>query len=366
MMNRYSSFRHMISQSINLKKIFLCCCSGISRPIFLSVLLITASFCHSSTTGNRDEDGALPPEEYGALSESDDTNNANDPSANKAYATDLPYDLSDPDKKYTLPKSLREVSGLAYYLNGEILCVQDEKANVYTFDLEKEEVTSTFDFGKNGDYEDVTVAGTTVYVIRSDGKIFEIEDFASEDPDVKDHKTTLSAKNNTEGLTYDPASNALLITCKESPAAKKSEPYKGFRAVYQFDLKEKDLVLKPYILVDLDRLDIHRKISSFGDFFLRIALRLHLIESKTSFYPSAIAIHPFRNEIYMISSRGKILLTLDRKGNVLDLEDLDPKTFRQPEGICFSPEGDLFISNEGKGGKGTILRFNYRPAEGGL
>jgi hypothetical protein len=65
----------------------------------------------------------------------------------------------------------------------------------------------------------------------------------------------------------------------------------------------------------------------------------------------------------MISSRGKILLILDRQGNVLHLVDLDPKTFRQPEGMCFSPAGDLFISNEGKGGKGTILRFNYRPAK---
>ena len=48
---------------------------------------------------------------------------------------------------------------------------------------------------------------------------------------------------------------------------------------------------------------------------------------------------------------------------VLDVKELDPNEFRQPEGICFSPSGDMFISSEGQGGKGYILEFELHEKE---
>jgi hypothetical protein len=45
------------------------------------------------------------------------------------------------------------------------------------------------------------------------------------------------------------------------------------------------------------------------------------------------------------------------------MTEFDKKLFRQPEGICFKPNGDLFISNEGDGGKAKILKFKYRPQD---
>ena len=54
---------------------------------------------------------------------------------------------------------------------------------------------------------------------------------------------------------------------------------------------------------------------------------------------------------------------VNRKGKILDLQDLDTEIFSQPEGICFSPSGDLFISNEGKGRKGYILKFGLHNKE---
>jgi sugar lactone lactonase YvrE len=36
---------------------------------------------------------------------------------------------------------------------------------------------------------------------------------------------------------------------------------------------------------------------------------------------------------------------------------LNRKLFPQPEGICFSPDGKLFISTEGKGQPGKIMLF---------
>lgn len=52
-----------------------------------------------------------------------------------------------------------------------------------------------------------------------------------------------------------------------------------------------------------------------------------------------------------------ILIILNRRSKVLNVKELDQKIFQQPEGICFSPTGDMFISNEDRGEKGYILKF---------
>jgi uncharacterized protein YjiK len=267
------------------------------------------------------------------------------------------YDLENPDGKYKLPSYLEEISGLSYYGKGKIACVQDEKAMVYVLNLEKEKISKSFDFGDDGDYEDIVVVDKTAYVLKNNGNIYRIEDFRKKDRKVKKFNTPLKEKNDTEGITFDPVTNGLLIACKGSPSIEKENRFEGYKAIYRFDLEEEELDRAPLFLVDLNRLDSYKDHTVFEKLSIRVAKRLGLIESETSFQPSGIAIHPANGEIYIISSVGKLLIVLDRQGKVRDLRELDPKIFRQPEGICFSSSGELFISNEGQGGKGYILYF---------
>jgi hypothetical protein len=164
---------------------------------------------------------------------------------------------------------------------------------------------------------------------------------------------------------YDKFSNSLFIACKGSPAVEKHKLYEGNKAIYRFDLEEMKLDKKPDILVDVNSLDSYKHYGLFKELSLWIAKKLLLIESETSFHPSGIAMHPIHDEIYLISNIGKILVILDKYGKVLNVQDLNIKIFRQPEGICFSPSGDLFIANEGeaKGGTGYILKFNLQTGE---
>jgi len=275
----------------------------------------------------------------------------------------FPYDLDNPDERYELPGSLTEISGLAYYKNDRILCVQDEKANIYVYNINKKEIESIYDFGKDGDYEGIALAGQTAYVIRSDGKIFEVENFDSENKKVKEHKTPLSANNDTEGLTYDSFSNSLYIACKGSPSVEKDNHYEGTKAIYQFSLEKMKLDKEPAFQIDLNRLDSYMNDDLLKEFSLRIAKKLQLIESGTNFQPSGLAIHPIHDRIYLLSNIGKMLIILNRQGKVTDLQKLNMKIFRQPEGICFSPTGDLFIASEGDGGKGYILKFKLHADE---
>jgi hypothetical protein len=268
------------------------------------------------------------------------------------------YDLGSPVARYKLPAYLEEISGLSYYGNGKIACIQDEKANIYIWNLEKEKIIDKYEFGDDADYEDIVVVGKTAYILRNNGHIYRIKNFKKKDRKVKKYKTELKEKNDCEGMAFDPTANALLIACKGSPSIEKENSYEGYKAIYQFDLEEEKLVTRPHFLIDLDRLDNYMDRSRFNKLSVRVAKSLHLIESETSFKPSGIAIHPLDGEIYIISSVGKLLIILNSDGKVQDVRELDPKIFRQPEGICFSPAGEMFISNEGQGGKGYILKFD--------
>ena len=300
------------------------------RMLALVVCTMLLSFCKSGSPG------MVPP--------------AEDPFA---------YDLERQDAKYKLPDYLEEISGLSYIGKEKIACVQDEKAMIYVLNLDQEKIVKEYDFGKDADYEDIAVVDKTAYVLRNDGDIYRIRDYRKKDRDTKKFETPLREKNDTEGLAYDPLTSSLLVACKGSPSIDKDRPYEGYKAIYAFDLNREELIEEPRFLIDLDRLDSYKDQNAFSKFSLRVAKRLRLIESETSFQPSGLAIHPIYGDIYIISSVGKLLIILDRHGKVQDVKELNPVKFRQPEGICFSPSGDMYISNEGQGGKGYILKFEF-------
>ena len=62
--------------------------------------------------------------------------------------------------------------------------------------------------------------------------------------------------------------------------------------------------------------------------------------------PSAIGIHPTINDIFIADGPKSRLLIMNKSGSIKELVALG-KTFAQHEGITFSPEREIFISNEG-------------------
>jgi len=323
--------------SIKIRIFYIPIAAIIKRLILLTICLLYLSFCDSSRS----------PQQGGTV-------NAMSFSADR-YS--FPYALENPDKNYKLPSYLEEISGLSYYSEEKLACIQDEKANIYILKLGKKLDISKYDFGKDGDYEGIAIVKKTAYVIRNDGRIFRVRDFTKDDIKTKQYKTPLSDKNDTEGLEFDQLSNSLLIACKGSPSIKNEDSHSGNRAVYRFDLDNKELAKKPFLLINLDKLDNYKDESSFTKFSRQLAKTFRLADSKTPFQPSGIAIHPLNGDIYLISSIGKLLIVMNRSGKILYIHDLDANLFRQPEGICFSPSGVLYISNEGQGGKGYILKF---------
>ncbi len=81
------------------------------------------------------------------------------------------------EKKWELPKILREVSGIAHMGNNKIACVQDEDGIIFIYDLVSSRIEEEIEFAGAGDYEGISLVGETAYVLRSDGTIFEVTNF---------------------------------------------------------------------------------------------------------------------------------------------------------------------------------------------
>ena len=268
----------------------------------------------------------------------------------------FPYNLSLPDQKQKLPKVLTEISGLDFLAGPLFACIQDEKANVYIYNWETDEITSNVDFGKNGDFEDIEVVGKEIWTIRSDGNLYQITNFNAKEQETTKYETHLSTSNDVEGLSLDASKENLLLACKGS-AAKGSE-WINYKAVYSFNLASKTLSKEPVFAVSLD--ELAKKIEGYkgSETYNKIAEFFNPSSGNPTFQPSGIDVHPTTKEIYLIATAGKLLLVLNPKGDkVIHIEPLDSDVFKQPEGICFTANGDLYISNEGRGGKGNILKF---------
>ena len=265
------------------------------------------------------------------------------------------YNLSNPDKIYHLPHGLHEISGITELDASSIACIQDEFGILYIYDLKKEEIKEQYYFHHDGDYEGITRVSNTVYILRSDGKLFEVANYKLGKVETVSYDTGIPANNN-EGLCYDSEGNRLLIAPK-GQVGKKSET-RDLRYIYAFDLNTKKLKSKPVFVFDL---------SIIKKFALENKINVPIDKGKSGdknkpvieFRTSAIGIHPITNKLYVLSGMEQLLLVFDMKGNIEYMEKLDPDLYNQPEGITFLSNGDMLISNESKKKKPFIVRCNY-------
>ena len=269
----------------------------------------------------------------------------------------FPYDLNNPERKYYLPDILMEVSGNALLNERIMICIQDEEGDLFYYDLDEGRLLKRVDFGKDADYEDVVLAENEVFVLRSNGTIYRLREFENEETvRTKEIKTRLSKKNNCEGLCYDPVENRLLIALKGDPEVHDDQDFDGYKAIYSFDLDDEKVSKKPAYLIDLSKIKDLENASLYEKISHRIAETFEE-SGDIRFQPSAIAIHPLTDHIYILASVGKAIIVMDRAGEMIHVEKLDKWQFVQPEGMTFSPDGTLYISSEGDGGNGKLMRF---------
>ncbi len=222
--------------------------------------------------------------------------------------------------KVSLQEDLEEISGLTYYKDGLFLAVQDELGIIYVLDETTGQIKESFNFGKKGDYEGITLVNNTAIVLRSDGDLF-----------TYDLKTKVSDKLKNpyakdfefEGLCYNQAKHQLILSCKSAHKSKLDKQM----LFYGYDLTTNTWIKDPIYRIN------KKEIEDMAGFDLKTVKA------------SGIVQHPVNQDFYIVASLGALLIQVDKHfklKRIIPLHD----NFNQPEGITINSKGDLVISNE--------------------
>lgn len=157
---------------------------------------------------------------------------------------------------------------------------------------------------------------------------------------------------------YDAEKNQLLLACKGSPNITiQKEKSKGKKNVFGWSIANQKLIEAPILtIMDDDMLEF---LKTNFDGLSKSKMKKYKKRVK-SFSPSGIAFNPTDGMYYLISSVGKLLFVLDQNSIIQHIEFLDNTYFAQPEGICFGPQNELYISNEGRGLIAKLLKFDSK------
>jgi hypothetical protein len=238
----------------------------------------------------------------------------------KLYKSPACYDLNNP-YVIKLPSELDEISGLAYYGKDNSLFVQsDEKGCLYKIFLNKPTDIRKWKFSHKKDYEDIVLHDSAFYILNSNGDLVSLR-FLNDSIVSQEFKFPGNGKNEFESLYYDDKLDKLVLICKDCEDDKKTTS-----STYTFDMHQ----------------------SAYNSAFTINTKDIAALAGPdmAKFKPSGAAINPSTGELYILSSINKLLVVADRNGAVKKAYPLNPKIFVHPEGIAFTPTGNLFISNE--------------------
>lgn len=264
------------------------------------------------------------------------------------------FDLNNPEERIKLPTKLKEISGITFLSKNKIACIQDEKGTVFIYDIHKDKLYESIDFGGDKDYEGIANVNDTIFVLRSNGDIYEIDSLEANGVEAIIHHTFLSKVNNCEGICYDSNHHRLLIACKGQPEKGSAKKYE--KAVYSFDLSTRTMSEEPVLIFDPEKIvEAAKSASRYSS--------LEHFNGEDLFEPSEIAIDPTTGNFFILSAVGKRLAVFSTSGQLICATNLDPAIFKQPEGLAFSSVGDLFISDEGKNGKGNLVVIKRTNSE---
>ncbi|MGN6392286.1 MAG: esterase-like activity of phytase family protein [Gemmatimonadales bacterium] len=248
------------------------------------------------------------------------------------------YDLHGrPDDRWTLPKALNEISGLAME-SGRLYAQNDEKAIVFQLDPASHRIVSRFALGQpavRGDSEAIVVVGQRVFLTTSDGDVL-IAPIGEDGASVAylRYATGIGKSCEIEGMAWDPGERTLLFACKTPRVA----ALVGRLTVFAWSPERRGA---PVIRFSVPR----DQIADLG---------------REPIHPSELLRDPATGHLLLLAARACALIELSAGGEVLAVARLKRVWHRQAEGLALAPDGSLLVADEAAGDHPTLT--TYRPS----
>lgn len=250
-------------------------------------------------------------------------------------------DKSKPVAEWIMPPELREISGMALTADGRVLAHDDEVSKIYVIDPRKGILLKSFTLGTGmrGDFESITVAGSDIYMLASNGTLFEFQegaDGAGVPYSAIDLHTGKECE--FESMVYQADSNWLVMPCKT--AGKKMDEHKLI--IYRWKLGAPDSERLSMISVPFSQLVGNNKWKTLR--------------------PSDITIDPTTGNFVMIASHEGALVETTPDWQLVRAEGL-PHGHNQPEGIVITRDSIMMISDEATRKPASITLYRWHPSQ---
>ena len=244
-----------------------------------------------------------------------------------------------PVAEWIMPPELREISGLALTARGTVLTHDDNVGRVYEIDPRTGILLKGFSLagGVRGDFEAITIAGTDIYLMRSNGKIYKFKEGADASQVAYSvYDTGLGKECEFESMAFEADSSRLVMVCKKFLDKRAPKEVLMFHVPLPFG----------------DRSAISA---------VHVAIKDVIGSNKwKNFHPSDVNIDPFTKNYVIVASHEKGLIEVTPDGEVVRSEPL-PGDHRQPEGVAITPDSLLLVSDEANVKPPAITLYRWRP-----
>jgi uncharacterized protein YjiK len=239
--------------------------------------------------------------------------------------------------RWVMPRSLDELSGIALTGDGRLLAQSDERAQISEIDYRRGIVTKQFLVGHptlKGDLEGITIANGIVFLLASNGTLYEFREGANgERVDYTTHDTRLGKECEFEGVAFDSTLNSLVLACKHVGL----KHLKNSLVLYRWRLDGKGHRLSR-LTVPLEGI-----LKSLGE---------------KELHPSDITIDPLTGNYLLIASIEKSMVEITPAGQLVFARKL-PGDHDQAEAVAVTNDSILIIGDEAKHRPAVITLYRW-------
>jgi hypothetical protein len=230
-------------------------------------------------------------------------------------------------RSWVLPEQLRRVTGFDFVGRTRVAFVHENTGSIFLFNLATRKLEKEIPFAPPGDYQSISLVGSTAYIISADGRVLQIKNFMSSKRSVTEFGTHLSARNNPTGIAYDKLNKRLIVCVKGIEDAGPS-----YRGIYSYDLSTQKMGITPLIKI------------SMADSVLNPANSRKLLQL---LQPSDLALKTPGEDLLISDAVKSQLIVVSVSGEVKKVYGFPREELIQPEGVRVTPSGELYIVSAG-------------------